>query len=241
MSTIDSDLAQLAVAPADSEAEFLAVKYGDLSAGGWGPRLRAQFGHVTPDDRYEYVVSQRVTPGVDWLDVGCGRHLFPHNMTLAERLAERCGSLTGIDPSKNVFENELLDARECCLLQDFKPGRRYDLVTLRMVVEHIEDPVSAAAALAALVRPGGHVIIYTVNRMSPVSLLSAATPTSLHIEVKRALWGGEDKDTFPTVYKMNTRRALAALFTAAGFVEERFEYLADTRVSNGFRWLNTLE
>lgn len=224
-----------------SEAEFLHVKYGDLQAGGWGPRLRARFGHVTPDDRYEYVVSQRVTPGTDWLDVGCGRFLFPHNKAMAKTLAERCGSLTGIDPSDNLFENELLDHREQCLLQDYKPSRRYDLVTLRMVVEHITDPAGAASALADLVRPGGHVIIYTVNKLSPISLLSAVTPTSLHLKVKRKLWGGEDKDTFPTVYKMNTRRDLAKLLAVAGFVEDAFEYLADTRVSAHYRLWNILE
>ncbi len=221
--------------------DFLRLKYGDLRQGGWGPRLRARFGYTTPDDRYEWLVSQFVVPGTDWLDVGCGRFLFPHNMATAKILAERCGSLTGIDPSANVFDNELLDHRDQCLLQDYRTDRVFDLITLRMVVEHITDPGSAVAALAKLVKPGGRIIVYTVNKWSPVSLMSALTPMSVHLAAKRRLWGGEDRDTFPTVYRMNTRRALARLFASVGCPEERFDYLGDTRVSNHFKLWNTLE
>ena len=222
-------------------AEFFGLKYGDLEKGGWGPRLRARFGYVTPDDRYELLVSQCVTPETDWLDVGCGRFLFAHNKEVAGILAGRCKSLSGIDPSDNILENELLGHREQCLLQEYRPGRQYDLVTLRMVVEHIDDPIGAAAALARLLRPGGRAVVYTVNKWSPITVLSAVTPLSVHIRAKRFLWGGEDRDTFPTVYKMNTRRVLADLFSGAGFAEDSFEYLADPRTLSRFKATNVLE
>ncbi len=222
-------------------AEFIRLKYGDLAKCGWSPRQRERFGYLTPDDRYELAVCKHVVPGIDWLDVGCGRFLFGSNKELAAVLATRCKSLTGIDPSPNIWDNELLQHREQCLIEDFKPDRQYDLVTLKMVVEHMTDPAGACAALARLVRPGGRAIIYTVNKWSPVTVLSAITPLAFHHVAKRILWGAEERDTFPTVYKMNTRSTLKALFGTAGFTEASFEYLSDTRTLAQFRATSWLE
>jgi len=110
-----------------------------------------------------------------------------------------------------------------------------------MVVEHMTDPEGAVAALARLSRPGCHVIVYTVNKWSPVSLLAALTPTSIHYRFKKILWGGEDRDTFPTVYRMNTRNTLKHLFASFGFHEQSFERLSDTRVSARSKFLSTIE
>ena len=76
------------------------------------------------------------------------------------------------------------------MLQDYRTDRQFDLVTLRMVAEHIEHPAAAMAALSRLVRPGGLVVIYTVAKFSPASLVAAVTPMSFHHVAKRALWGG---------------------------------------------------
>lgn len=217
------------------QAEFIQTKYGDLAAGGWSPRLRKRFGYLSPDDRYEMHVADTVTAGTDWLDVGCGRLLFPGNMGLAAQLAARCRSLGGIDPSPNIQENTLLQHRAQCSLEAYAPDRQFDLITMRMVVEHISDPDAAVAALGRLTRPGGKVVIYTVNKWSPVSLASAATPTAVHLAAKRILWGGEDRDTFPTAYKMNTRSALQRLMAANNFSEAAFDYLPDTRTLAQFR------
>ena len=221
-------------------AEFIKLKYGDLALGGWSPRLRERFGYETPDDCYELKVEAYVTPGTDWLDVGCGRLLFGQNVRLAAQLAARARSLDGIDPSANILENELLQHKEQCLLEDYRPGRQYDLMTLRMVVEHMTDPAASVAAMARLVRPGGHVIIYTVNKRSPIPVLSSITPTSFHVWAKRLLWNGEERDTFPTVYKMNTRKTLQGLF-AGSFDETSFDYLSDTRTLAQFKISSVME
>ena len=215
-------------------AEFIRLKYGNLAQGGWSPRLRERFGYRTPDDCYELKVGAYVTPDTDWLDVGCGRLLFGPNIRFAAQLAARARSLDGIDPSANILENELLQHKERCFLEDYQPGRQYDLITLRMVVEHMTDPAASVAAMARLLRPGGHVIIYTVNKRSPIPVLSSMTPTSFHVWAKRLLWNAEERDTFPTVYKMNTRRTLRDLF-AGSFDETSFEYLPDTRTLAQFK------
>ena len=223
------------------DIDFLTMKYGKPEKQNWGPRYRAKAGYQTPDDIYEMTIRGLVSSSTDWLDVGCGRDLFPQNMPTAELLAARCRSLTGIDPSPNVFENKLLHHRFQTMPEDFFPTLRYDLITLRMVAEHVNNPMMLAGSLSRLVRPGGRVVIYTVNKFSPASLVAAVTPISLHHFVKRVLWNTEEKDTFPTVYHMNTRKLLKHVFMKTGFREESFRYLDDTRSFQQFKLLNVLE
>lgn len=223
------------VGPSQTDlAALAALKYGELAAGGWAPRLRHRFGYFTPDDWYEACVWNLVGPETNWLDVGCGRALFPSNDAAARVLAARCKSLTGLDPSDNIDENPYVHHRAKCALEDFSTADDFDLITLRMVAEHVTDAGGAVAALARLARPGGHVVIYTVNKWSPVSLIAAATPMSVHHAVKSVLWGGEERDNFPTAYKMNTRGALRTLFSSVGLDEVLFSYLSDTRATG--RW-----
>jgi 2-polyprenyl-3-methyl-5-hydroxy-6-metoxy-1,4-benzoquinol methylase len=216
-------------------------KYGDLSKGGWGPRQRLGFGHLTPADWYEALLDAVVTPQTIWLDVGCGRNLSPGNTATARRLADRCSKLVGIDPSDNIDDNPFVHERLKMPIEDHPPGRAYKLITLRMVAEHVEAPEAVARQLAGLLLPGGRIVIYTVGGYSPSVLVAASTPLSVHHVVKRLLWRTEERDTFPTVYRMNTRAALRRLFCGEGLSEEMFEYLGDCRATARFRSLQYLE
>ena len=222
-------------------SDVLRFKYGVPETRGWTPLLRAQFGYNSPDDWYEATLFHLIDTDTDWLDVGCGRNIFPSNPEGARHLAQTCRLLVGIDPSDNVHANGMVHERAQCLLQDFRTDRQFDLVTLRMVAEHIEDPASAMAALSRLVRPGGQAVVYTVARYSPVSLVAAVTPMAVHHLAKRSLWRSHEQDTFPVAYRMNTRRDLRSLFTKAGFQEESFRYLDDCRAFGRWRSLATAE
>jgi 2-polyprenyl-3-methyl-5-hydroxy-6-metoxy-1,4-benzoquinol methylase len=210
-------------------------KYGAREELGWGPRLRLRFGYFNPDDIYEAYVSALVNEKTQWLDVGCGRDIFPSNRQTAKRLSERCRLLVGLDPSENINENTFVHHRVRSTIENFNTGIQFDLVTMRMVAEHIADPHATASALAKLVKPGGSVVIYTVHRWSPVSMISTLVPFALHHYIKRVLWKSEEKDTFPTEYRMNTRTTLRRYFEAIGFKEKRFAYLDDCRTFA--RWL----
>lgn len=41
----------------------------------WAPRMRLRFGYQSPDDAYEHLLLQTVTPTTRWLDNRCGAHL----------------------------------------------------------------------------------------------------------------------------------------------------------------------
>ena len=84
-------------------------------------------------------------------------------------------------------------------------------------------------------------IVYTINRWSPVPVLTYLVPFRFHHLPKRLLWNSERKDTFPVAYRMNTREALRQLFGKHGFHESEFGYLDDCRTFAAFRVLLILE
>jgi 2-polyprenyl-3-methyl-5-hydroxy-6-metoxy-1,4-benzoquinol methylase len=216
-------------------------KYGELSKTGWRPRLRHSFGYFTPDEYYEAVVGRLVQPGCAWLDVGGGRDIFPDNRELARELANRCGRLVAVDPDATVEENPFAHTRVRARIEDYASEERFDLATLRMVAEHIEQPESSVASLARLVKPGGKAVVYTINKWSPVSLVSWLTPFGLHHRIKQFFWNTEEKDTFPVAYRMNSHRELKLLFQRNGFRETAFAYLDDCRTLQRFRLLTYAE
>ena len=240
---LDTGAKACRMAPA-SASELLAVfrlKHGEPEATGWRPRMSYQEGYFTPDDHYEAILGRLVKPGTRWLDVGCGRDLLPTNPKLAAELAGRCSEVVGVDPDDNVLENPLLHRRVKGTIEDFPDTDTFDLITLRMVAEHITEPEVVVRHLSRLCKPGGIVLIYTVDAWAPLSVVAWLTPFRLHHPIKKLLWKTEDRDTFPVVYRMNSRRRLRRLFQEAGCAELLFEYLPDCRTFARFRWLHWLE
>jgi SAM-dependent methyltransferase len=221
--------------------QVFALKYGAEPALGWGPRLRRTHGYYTPDDWYEALLAGLVVPGLRWLEVGCGRELFPNNRPLARILAQRAARLTGVDPDPTLQENPYVHERVAQPIDQYDGGAAFDLVTLRMVAEHIDEPPRCVAAVARALAPGGLAVVYTVFAWSPMPLLTRLLPVSLRHPVKRFLWGTEPKDTFPTRFRMNTRGRLRRLFGDAGMREAAFLRLDDCRTFARFRWLAELE
>lgn len=218
--------------------QLLELKHVSIDQMGWGPRLRHQFGHFTPDDYYEAVVEGLIDSDTEWLDVGGGSAIFPSNPKLARILADRCKRLVAVDPSPNVNENPFAHERYQRFLEEFQDSRQFTLATARMVVEHVTHPEQFVAKLGQLVKPGGKAVVYTVNRWAPMTVLSGCTPMAVHHFAKKVLWSTEEKDTFPVAYLMNTRSRLNGLFTAAGFREIRFHRLDDCRTLA--KWKATL-
>jgi SAM-dependent methyltransferase len=226
---------------AEAQREVFRLKVGTDATLGWSPRIRQRFGYFTPDEWYEAILFRLINNDTDWLDVGCGHALFPSNQNLGDILSARCRLLVGIDPDENIYDNPVLHERERCLIDEYKTEKRFDLISLRMVAEHIADPANTVASLERLIREGGRVIIYTVSKWAPASLAAAVTPMAVHDMVKRVLWGTSPEDTFPTLYRMNTRKELRRLFESAGFVEEEFLYLNDCRSFGRWRLALTAE
>jgi 2-polyprenyl-3-methyl-5-hydroxy-6-metoxy-1,4-benzoquinol methylase len=221
--------------------EVFKIKAPDPRLLGWSPRMRLRFGYYTPDEWYEATLFCLIDERIDWLDIGCGWRLFPSNPTLADVLSRRCRSLTGVDPDDSVKRNRWLHKYMQCRIEDLASDQQYDVISLRMVAEHIADPEAAIAALSRMTRKGGRVVIYTPSKWSAVSIIAAVTPISFHYTAKRILQGVLPEDAFPTVYKMNTRKKLNQILGSHGFIEESFLYLNDCRTFDGWRITSFLE
>ena len=149
--------------------------------------------------------------------------------------------LVAVDPSENVLGNPYAHRVEQKFIEDFHCDDRFDLATLRMVAEHVEDPDSVARTLSRFVIRGGRVIIFTVSLWAPITIISRIVPFSLHFKIKRLVWGGEDRDTFPACYRMNSRKTLRELFENNGFEEESFAALDDLSATVRFDSMHLID
>jgi 2-polyprenyl-6-hydroxyphenyl methylase/3-demethylubiquinone-9 3-methyltransferase len=109
----------------------------------------------------------RPLAGLELLDVGCGGGV------LAEPLARQGASVTGIDLATANLEIARRHAARVGLEIDYRAievealaaeGRQFDLVCVMEVVEHVPDQGRFLDATARLVRPGGGLIMATLNR-----------------------------------------------------------------------------
>jgi SAM-dependent methyltransferase len=226
---------------ANALRQMFHLRYGPSERLGWGPSLRLRYGYFTPDDVYEALVAGLVVPGTKWLDVGCGRELFPNNLGLAEMLSKRCARLVGVDPDPTLQENPWVHEKVPGFIDGYDGKGDFDLVTLRMVAEHIADPMPCVQSVARALRPGGLAVVFTVFAGSPVPLATRLAPMGLRHRVKSWLWGTMPKDTFPTCFQMNTRGALQRQFAAVAMQEASFQRLDDCRTFARFRWLSEVE
>lgn len=105
--------------------------------------------------------------GLTALDVGCGAGL------LCEPLARLGAAVTGLDPAPTNIAVARRHAERAGLSIDYREDRveqvaggpeRFDLVLALEVVEHVADRPGFVAACAAAVRPGGLLIMATLNR-----------------------------------------------------------------------------
>jgi SAM-dependent methyltransferase len=186
-----------------------------------------------PRQVYERTLDRLVTASTEWLDIGCGRELLPDNPSLARVLSQRAKLLVGVDPDATILDNRYVHEKFHGMLSDMPP-RQFNLVTLRMVAEHVQDPYSLLRSLRKVCAPNARVVVFTPHRWSPMTVASSLTPIWLHQSVKRWLWRTEDRDTFPVAYRMNTPQELRGLFRSHGFAVEFISLLDDCSVL--WRW-----
>lgn len=105
--------------------------------------------------------------GLDILDVGCGGGL------LCEPLARLGARVTGLDPAEETIQAARQHASSQNLRVDYRAGRvedlaqsgdKFDAVLVMEVVEHVPDVGAFLATCAATLRPGGRMILSTINR-----------------------------------------------------------------------------
>src|SRR5688500_5272818 len=134
----------------------------------WDPDGEFRPLHDLNPARLGYIESRAGLADRQVLDVGCGGGL------LAEGMARRGARVLGIDLAPEALAVARLHAVESGLPVEYRQvaveelaesaPAGFDVVTCLEMLEHVPDPSAIVAALARLVRPGGHVIVSTINR-----------------------------------------------------------------------------
>jgi 2-polyprenyl-6-hydroxyphenyl methylase/3-demethylubiquinone-9 3-methyltransferase len=134
----------------------------------WDPDGEMRPLHDLNPVRLRYVERAGSLAGLAVADVGCGGGL------LAEAMARQGARVVGLDLAAELVEVARLHALEAGVAVEYRvetaeqhAGSRagcYDVVTCMEMLEHVPEPQAVVAALATLVRPGGHVFVSTLNR-----------------------------------------------------------------------------
>lgn len=144
------------------------AKFDALAGDWWNPRGPMAPLHAMNPARMEWI-ARHLGPleGLRILDVGCGAGLA------SEWLARRYAAVTGLDAAGAALDAARLHASASGVAVDYREGTPegleeggFDAVIALEVIEHVPAAERPAfcAALARLVRPGGLVVLSTLNR-----------------------------------------------------------------------------
>src|SRR5216683_6794721 len=144
------------------------AKFSALAQSWWDPKGPSKPLHDLNPLRLQYIERAVALRGTPVLDVGCGGGI------LSEAMARAGARVLGVDLSQAVLDVAELHALEAKVAVEYRlvPVEQlaqerpaaFDLVTCMEMLEHVPDPAASVKALAALVKPGGDVIVSTINR-----------------------------------------------------------------------------
>jgi len=155
------------------------ARFDALADEWWNPKGKFRMVHAFNEVRCDFIVdrvahhfhrnkqSGGCLSGLDMLDVGCGDGL------VSERLAEVEANVVGIDATARNIEIARRHALKSGLIIDYRYGltehvaagdEYFDVVLNLEVIEHVADPARLMVECSALVRPGGLLIVATINR-----------------------------------------------------------------------------
>lgn len=144
------------------------AKFSALAQSWWDPSGPSKPLHDLNPLRLAYVQRLTSLPGRRVCDVGCGGGI------LSESMAQAGARVLGIDLAQAVLDVAQLHALESHVEVQYRAvaaetlaaeqSGTFDLVTCMEMLEHVPDPATTLRSLSELVKPGGDVVVSTLNR-----------------------------------------------------------------------------
>lgn len=173
------------------------------------------------------------TPGaVAALDAGCGR------VSALRTFRPRIARLVGADihqPSAPLPHLDEFAIVDLCASADGFPERSFDVVLSSFTLEHFADPASALSNLRRWIRPGGSLVITTVNRRHPFVAAYLGLPDGPRRRLQ-PLVKATAADAHPLVGACNDPGMIRAALEAAGFSGIRLTTVGHLARAWGRRW-----
>jgi SAM-dependent methyltransferase len=160
------------------------------------------------------------SPGtVRVLDAGCGRK------SPLVRFRPRISELVGVDihePQQALpWIDDFVIADLCCRMT-WTPREPFDLVLSNFTIEHFAEPDVALSNFRAWLRPGGMLVVTTVNRRHPFVDAYLRLPDRASRRLQPVLKASA-ADAHPLVGACNDPRALRDALREAGFASVQIE------------------
>ena len=178
--------------------------------------------------------AERVSPGsVAVLDAGCGRK------SPLVRFRPRIARLVGVDihrPDQPLPWLDLFAVVDLCVPDAPMPGGEFDIILSNFTLEHFTRPDVALANFERWLRPGGMLVVTTVNRRHPFVAAYLRLPDRLRRRLQPVL-KASPADAHPLVGACNDPAAVRAALLRAGFDDVRLETIPNlARAWGRHRW-----
>jgi SAM-dependent methyltransferase len=174
-------------------------------------RLYPPATRLDPQAEFLATLEEFIRPEHHVLDLGAGAGELNRY-----QFKGRVRRMVGIDLDERVARNPLLDkgvVGDICRLPFADDS--FDVAFAIYVLEHLADPARFTQEVSRVLKPGGVFVCLTPNRRHYVATIASLTPFAFH-QWYNKLRGRDEDDTFPTLYRLNSRRALEQHFGNAG-------------------------
>jgi SAM-dependent methyltransferase len=165
-------------------------------------------------------INALLSPEMTVLDLGAGRGevtegSFRYNCGWLITLQGKAKRVVGVDIDQAVLNNPYVDdGFTYDGLNIPLDTHGVDLIVCDNTLEHVDNPERFASEVSRVLRPGGWLCARTPNLLSLLVIAATLVPNRSHANVlKFAQPGRQERDIFPTRYKLNSRRALERYFT----------------------------
>lgn len=129
----------------------------------------------------------------------------------------------GVDLDKRVLSNPYLDEAKLSSAESIPYGDGvFDIVLCNNVLEHLSDPEKVFKEVYRVLKKGGVFICKTPNKYHYVTLFSRISPHWFHVFYNKIRRRAEE-DTFPTLYRVNSKKDIIYQATRNCFAVESLE------------------